>query len=63
MRYFLGQDQSGHHYIVQVNQRDAWAKWSSLPDEDELGWTVPWYAIRLGVHPSAITFENPMEGI
>ena len=40
-RYFIGNDQSGHRYIVPLDQRGQWDAWCSLDEDDEEAWEVP----------------------
>lgn len=59
-RYFLGQDGSGHWYLVPVEHQDEWNDWRDLPEDDEAAWQEPAWAKRLNGGPS-ITFCDPSE--
>lgn len=56
-RFFLGQDNDSHWYIVPADNRD---EWEAFLDDDEAD-SVPDFAERLNGHPSQLTFERPEE--
>lgn len=62
IRYFLGQDNSGHWYCVDDRYHDQWDKWQSLNEDDERSWKVPHFAYRLDGSPSNVTFLDPEFG-
>lgn len=59
-RYFLGQDNSSHWYLVLEDSRLHWEAWRNLPEEDERSWNEPWYASRLNGGPGSVTFIDPV---
>lgn len=59
MRYFLSTDNDCHHYLIPVDQWQAWDMWRDIPSEDERAWRVPDYTIEIGGSPSRVTFEKP----
>lgn len=59
MRYFFGQDQSSHWYLIPDDRRLEWDTWTNLDEDSEAAWTAPDFAEELGHHPSWTTFENP----
>lgn len=60
-RFFLGQDCSGHWYIVPLKRAREFNAWSELDENDEDAWDVPSYARRIG-GPGSITFTEPQDG-
>lgn len=63
-RYYLDSDDDGHHYVVPVNLREAFAQWiESWADYDYAPGTsepqMPEGVISLGCSPTCVTFENP----
>lgn len=60
-RYFIGSDNSGHKYVVELAHRDEWVAWSELPEDDESGWETPDYAHRLNMSLSFLSFTDPKE--
>lgn len=61
MRFFLGQDSSGHWYVVPQDHRDDWDGWCALDEDDEAAWEAPAWAKPIGGSPSMITFCDPQE--
>lgn len=59
MRFFLGQDNDSHWYIIPEQRRSEWEDWRNIDEEDERSWNEPPFAIRLGRHVSQLTFEDP----
>jgi hypothetical protein len=57
-RYFLSSDNSGHHYVVPVENRDEWWAWLEIPDDDERAWDAPVFARRV---EGGLTFTDPKE--
>jgi hypothetical protein len=58
-RYFLGQDQSCHWYLIPVMYKDAWIEWCDIPESDERSWDVPFFAKEIdGYH--SLTFTDPL---
>lgn len=55
-RYFIGADESGHSYIVPVDQAEAWEQWRALPESDPAAWEAPAFARRL---EGGLTFTDP----
>lgn len=58
MRYFFGQDNSSHWYLVQADKWSDWLRWSELEESDERSWTVPEYATRLDYGPMHYSFTE-----
>ena len=55
-RFFIGQDNECHWYMVDVQFRDEWNKWlnsDTYPDFD-----CPTYAVQID-GPHMLTFTNP----
>ena len=59
-RYFLGQDQSCHWYIVPVDKYVEFDSWTSLDEDDPASWDEPEYARRID-GAGSITFTDPQE--
>ena len=57
-RFFLGCDSSGHDYLVPVERREDFNRWSDLPEDDPEGWEEPSYATRID-GPYTLTFTDP----
>jgi hypothetical protein len=55
-RYFLGQDDDGHWYVVPVDKRGEWEKWLA-----RLGYTeaAPEWVESVGGSPCLVTFIDP----
>ena len=63
-RFFLDQDASCHWYLVPVEHREKWCKWSELDPEDERTWEAPAWAIRINTGPQFVTFAAPeLDGV
>jgi hypothetical protein len=60
-RYFLGQDNSGHDYLVDASCRDQWNAWCAMDEDDPCSWETPPYAKRLNSSPELLTFRDPRE--
>lgn len=58
VEYFLGQDNSGHWYLVLASRRQEWYSWTELDDEDEAAWEAPDFAERLDGSPGRVIFSN-----
>lgn len=58
-RYFLGQDQSSHWYLVPANRREEFERWAAIDEEDSRGWLAPDYVTEIGCHISLLEFEIP----
>jgi len=59
IRYFLGSDNDGHHYVVPEDSREEWDAFCALNSDDEASWDVPKFAVELPVSPKRLTFTNP----
>ena len=59
IRYFIGSDNSGHHYVVRADCRKEWEAWLCLDEDDEASWNVPGYARRINGSECRVTFESP----
>lgn len=57
-RFFMGQDQSSHWYLVPVERRDEWEAWSGMDDNDEASWETPSWVKQID-GPSSVTFTAP----
>ncbi len=56
-RFFLGNDHSGHTYVVPVSRREQWTIFTTIPEDDEASWKVPKWATRIdGTH--TLTFAD-----
>ena len=58
MRFFLDQDQSCHWYIIPVENREEWNKWTNLSEDDEASWDAPEYAQPISGHPNNVEFTT-----
>jgi hypothetical protein len=58
-RFFLGQDNDCHWYVIPDARRGDWEMWLAIPDGDEHGWDVPEWAKCVGGSPGLVTFLNP----
>lgn len=58
-RYFLTQDDDGHHFVVPVARRDEWEAWRDIPPDDERAWEPPIFARPVGGAPDMVTFAAP----
>jgi len=58
-RYFLGQDESSHWYLVLEDRVADWSKWLSLASDDPESWETPKCAIRLDGSPGSVSFTDP----
>jgi len=56
--FFIGEDNSGHLYIIPMGKKKAWQKWCDLDEECEDSWNPPEYAEAIGGHISAVKFKN-----
>lgn len=57
MKYFVDQDESCHWYVIPALRRAAWEAFLDIPEDDELSWNVPAWAIMID-GASSIEFEN-----
>lgn len=58
-RWFIGTDQSSHHYLVPCERLSDWDAYVSLPESDESSWTVPDFAIPFDGPINALEFCLP----
>lgn len=58
-KYFFGQDNSCHWYIVDADSRVKWEEWLDLDEDNPEAWDVPIFAKEIGVSLSLVEFENP----
>jgi len=56
-RFFIGNDDSGHDYLVPVENRAEWFAFLEIPSDDERSWDVPAFAI--GFDSAMLTFTDP----
>ena len=57
-RYFLGQDNDCHWYVIPESKREEWEEWRDLDEDNEESWNVPKWALEVGGSPSRVTFGN-----
>ena len=58
-RYFLGQDNDSHWYIVPDDKRAQWDAWINMRSSERLSWDAPEYAQAIGGSPGMVTFTEP----
>lgn len=59
-RFFLGQDNDCHWYVIPDARRDEWHTWLNIPDDDERSWDAPEWAKPVGGAPGWVTFSDPV---
>lgn len=59
VRFFFGQDNSCHWYLVPAEKRAEWDAWTALDEDDENGWVEPEWVVKIDGHPCSYTFEKP----
>ena len=55
-RYHYVADDSGHHYYIPVEKSKEWELFCEFDDDDERGWDVPEWAVRIN---GTFSFTDP----
>jgi phage baseplate assembly protein gpV len=55
-RFFLGRDNSGHAYVIPVENKSEWFDWLEIREYDERSWITPKFARAV---TGFLTFTNP----
>lgn len=61
MKFFISSDQDCHWYLVPLEGREEFIKWSEQdPDADDFDPTPPKGVSRINGGPESVIFENPV---